>query len=195
MKDALKHFTAAAVLAALPLTAAADGEGRLDDGNLNLSYTSDTYFLPNPLVYEAGLPTCELDPELCDIFTLTVDLSSKLRSDGAAHGLIEFFLEATGDVADFDLYVYDANGTLVASSETDGGEYLALDLEQLPNGTYEVWLVPYTTAGDSAQLDIMVSGIKGKSGLAAVFGGAMPLTALLLGLGLAALRRGRFRIH
>lgn len=185
----LSRFHRAALACGLSIacgTAFADGSGALTDAALSLSYTSEPYVMANRVSYNTGTHICEEVPSTCDVYTLTVEFSDAFRNDPAnANAYIEVLVSSAGD---FDLYVMDSSGTQIAASENSGDELLELFPDQLPNGTYKLWLVPYTAAADSVNLGIAVLGMQSKSGLTAVFGGALT-PALLLSLGLLALRR------
>lgn len=92
------------------------------------------------------------DPSLCtslgcDNFMLTVSVPSTFYSanpnDVVLVG-ISFQLVA-GDVNDFDLYVYDSSGNLVNSSAQGNTSSEAVNLDQLPSGTYRVQVVAFVT--------------------------------------------------
>ncbi len=168
--------------------ALADGSGTLNDQALSLSYTSEPYVMANQVGYNTGTHVCEEGTPTCDVYTLTVELSDAWRADPAnANAYIELLVSSTGD---FDFYVLDSSGAQIAASENEGDEYLELFPDELPNGTYKLWLVPYQAVANSAELGIAVKGTQSKSGLAAVFGGALA-PALLLPFGWLALWRRR----
>lgn len=166
----------------------ADGSGSLSDTALSLSYTSEPYVMANRVGYNTGTHVCEEDSPVCDVYTLTVNFSDEFRNDSAnARAYIEVVVSSAGD---FDLYVMDSSGTQIAASENSGDELLELFPDALPNGTYKLWLVPYTAAADTVSLGVAVKDVQSKSGVAAIFGGGLT-AALLLPLGLLALRRRR----
>lgn len=164
----------------------ADGSGTLNDGALSLSYTSEPYVMANRVSYNTGTHVCEAGT--CDVYTLTVEISDNFRNDPAnTSAYFEFLVSSAGD---FDLYIQDSDGTQIAASENSGDEYLELFPEDLPNGTYTLWLVPYTAAADTVELGIAVKGTQSKNGLASVFAGALAPALLLPFAWLA--RRRRF---
>jgi hypothetical protein len=185
------NFRRAALAGGLSIVcgaALADGSGTLNDSTLSLSYTSEPYVMANQVSFRTGTHICEEAPPTCDVYTLTVEISDAFRSNPAnANAYIEVLVSSAGD---FDLYVFDSSGTQIAAGENSGDEYLELYPDELPNGTYTLWLVPYTAAADTVDLGIAVKGTESKSGLAAVFGGGLA-PALLLPFALLALRRRR----
>lgn len=97
---------------------------------------SGTFLLPNP----AACPT-SLDPG-CDHFTFTVEGNSIRRI------LIAIAPDTGFEADDYDLFVYDDQGALVAS-QADGDGYEAVVIENGPAAFYEVRVQPFLVSPGS----------------------------------------------
>lgn len=164
--------------------ALADGSGTLNDANRSLSYTSGAYVMANQVGFQTGTHVCEEGTPLCDVYTLTVEISDAVRN-ADTEAYVEFLVSSSGD---FDLVIQDSGGNDVAVSEETGNETVEIQLAVLPNGTYKLWLIPWLAAGDTAELGVAVVSSKSRSTLP--FAGALT-PVLLLPFGLLALRRRR----
>ncbi|HUS23667.1 MAG TPA: hypothetical protein VM369_01860, partial [Candidatus Binatia bacterium] len=191
----LSVMLAAAALLAGGATYAADpASGTLTDTSGALSYTGGPFVVSNPTPdpVHAIDPQCVDGTPLCDTYVLTVDVGDGLRGDAAnADALVSFRMSFTNALSDFDLYIYDSGGNLVASSTNGGGapESTSVPLSDLKNGEYRIVIVPYNSAADSyeASVEITDLGNADKGGLLAA-GAAGPGLLLPL-LALAGLRR------
>lgn len=177
-------------LSLLSSVALADGSGTLSDTALTLSYTGSGPYFPANVSSDAE-PVCEEGTPLCDVFTLTVNLSDAFRADPAnLNAIVEIAVNCNGQ-SDFDMFVYDANGNSLGDSVSAGcPESVALMPESLANGTYKVHVIPYIAVpGDSFDLGVAVTGIEEKSGRNRYAGALSPL--LLAPLAVFGLRRRR----
>lgn len=122
-------------LAATPAT------GTVTDRNTSANYTAGPFLVPN-VSGLAGAVTCSAVLP-CDDFTLKVEVPAAYAAD---HNLT-VRVQWANSTADFDLYVLDEGGNVVASSASSSDPEVAV----LPavTGTYTVRVVPYAPLGDS----------------------------------------------
>lgn len=178
---------------AVPSSAADPAAGTLDDAHRSVSYTGGPYVVPNQTARATGeaAPICEEGTETCDVYVLTVALSDELRgSEDNRFPTVEITVGWDLDNADFDVYVYAPDGTLVDYAYTSSNpEQMYLPLEDLPNGEYRIVVIPWNPAAQTFTADIAVTGLAEPKGLAVLAGGAgLPC---LLALGAFALARRR----
>jgi hypothetical protein len=180
----------AAALALAPMPAPADGSGTLNDEALSLEYTSPPYFVPNvtgETGAAGGSAICEQGTPICDVFDLTIAVSDELRK---AHP--DAFVELAytwGAQSDYDIFVYDSDGTQVASATNfvgAGGDTVFLYLETLTNGVYHIEAIPYLPLGDAFTMNATVAGLAeekgGVLGVGAINLAILTLFAITLGL-------------
>jgi hypothetical protein len=200
----LTHATALACALAAG-AAHADGTATLNDEGLTFEYTAGPFIVPNMTPF-AGDPVpviCERGTPTCDVVDLTVEFSDEFRAANP-QALVDIFLSWPGDpieagvitLPDFDMYLYDSAGTNLSGNTAvtaANPELISYPLELLPNGTYEVRVIPFFPLGESFTLAGAVSGLEeeaeAKSGGSAggALGAALLLPLMLLGL---ARRRG-----
>lgn len=84
----------------------------------------------------------------CDNFELTVNVPATFYASNPGYG-VRVRLSWSSSTDDFDLYVYDAAGNVVASSAQGGTTFEDADAGQLPSGTYKVQVVAFATANAS----------------------------------------------
>src|SRR5579884_4180054 len=97
-----------------PLTphANADG-GTITTTNTTLTYTHGPFFVPNP-TDQVGPPQCGTATP-CDDYALNVNVPSGTNATDQIQ--IQFAWDQSIDSeTDFDLWVYDANGNVIASN-------------------------------------------------------------------------------
>ena len=95
-------------------------------------------------------PPASLDPgdAVCDHFALTVNVDP---SNWDTHvGGAEVTITWASSDNDFDLYIYDQNGNLVAASAA-GGTTFERTLVTAASGTYDVVVVPFTVVQSGYQ--------------------------------------------
>jgi|HubBroStandDraft_3_1064219.scaffolds.fasta_scaffold05027_1 hypothetical protein len=133
---------AAGSLAGAAAFAATPPSGTLTDASGPLTYTSGPFFASNASAQATGTPTCNA-ALACDDFTVTVSLSPGV----AAANRIQIQIQWPLSTADFDLYVFASNNTLVGKSATSNDPETVL----LPavNDTYTVRVAPFNPAGQS----------------------------------------------
>lgn len=188
-------FTTAA-WAATPETATLkDVDGEIAE----ITWAGSTPFIIPNVLATAGDPICDV-PMTCDEFTLVVEISDEFRMDEANKRetvRIGITNATTTGQEDWDLYIYDSNGTIIASSAgaAPAQETASIPLATLKNGTYIVQAVPFTpvtaiTYDGFVRLGSATAASASKSD--GVFGGSFGFATLLglLGLGFAARRRG-----
>ena len=128
----------------IPAGAASPSSGTVSQSNPNLPWSGALFVMSTP-VPEACPPAGDPGNVRCDHFFLTIDVPAT------------FWTQNTGGVAiritwlssdnDFDLYVYNPEGTQVASSAAGGTTSEAVFLEFPAPGVYEVRVVPFLVLG------------------------------------------------
>jgi len=136
---ALVLVLAALALPARGIAAASPGSGTLTPTSGTLTYTGGPYLIPNV----SAQATLVCTPGTCDDFALTVDAPAAF----AAANFVRVETSWPNKTADFDLYIYDAGGRLVASSPTGADPEIAY-FEAVP-GQYVVRLVTFLPLGDT----------------------------------------------
>ncbi|HXU11060.1 MAG TPA: zinc-dependent metalloprotease family protein [Candidatus Binatia bacterium] len=116
--------------AAAPAVLAAEPSGGTISGSQDEATWTGTFYAPNP----AACATSS-DP-LCDHFRLTIDGGSIRRV------LIAISPEAGFEADDYDLFVYDDQGALVAS-QADGDGNESVVIENTASSFYEVRVQPF----------------------------------------------------
>ena len=120
----------ALLTAFVPNASAADpAEGTVSPASPVVTWTGGTGTTPSPDPTPIGC-TSEADPA-CDFFALTVDLSGAETSQD-----LEIAITSTTAI-DYDLFVYDSEGTLVTSGTSSGPNETVL-IEAVPADTYAV---------------------------------------------------------
>lgn len=187
-------MAASAVNAAEPATATlTDVDGKVPE----ITWTGAGPFLIPNVLATAGDPICDV-PMTCDEFTLVVDISDEFRMDEANRRetvRIGITNATTTGQEDWDLYIYDSNGTMIASSAgaAPAQETASIPLATLKNGSYIVQAVPFTPVAATTYDGFARLGSSTSSKAeGSAFGGSFGFATLLglLGLGFAARRRG-----
>ncbi|TLZ65450.1 MAG: hypothetical protein E6K12_09865 [Methanobacteriota archaeon] len=132
----------------IPAGAASPSSGTVSQTNPNHPWNGALFVMSTP-VPEACPPAGDPGNVRCDHFFLTIDVPAT------------FWTQNTGGVAiriawlssdnDFDLYVYNSDGTQVASSAAGGTTSEAVFLEFPAPGVYEVRVVPFLVLGSDYQ--------------------------------------------
>jgi len=122
--------------------AATPSSGALSPTTPALTYTSGPFYVPNQTGTATGTPLCNAGAP-CDDYTLNVAVPSGYN----AGNNVSVNIAWPNPTADFDLYVLDSSGAVVASSATSNDPEVA----SFPaaSGTYTVRVVPYTPLGQS----------------------------------------------
>ena len=124
----------------LPLLGATTQAAEPASGTLNASNDettwSGTFIAPNPAACATSL-----DP-LCDHFRLTVDAQSIKRI------LIAIAPDDGFEADDYDLFVFDDQGTLIAS-QADGDGFESVVIESTGSAFYEVRVQPFLVTSGS----------------------------------------------
>ena len=121
------------------IAAATPASGTLTPTSGTLTYTGGPYLIPNV----SAQATLVCTPGTCDDFALTVDAPALF----AAANFVRVETSWPNKTADFDLYIYDAAGRLVASSPTGADPEIAY-FDAVP-GQYVVRLVTFLPLGDT----------------------------------------------
>lgn len=184
---------------AAPSFAATPASGELTEASEPIAYSGGPFVASNPSG-DAADPVCAPDPAglLCDSFALTVNVSDEFRADEAnKKEVISIAMSFAQAADDFDLYVYDGSGALIAEAAGGSGvqETVTLPLAVLKNGDYTITVAPYLVVpGDGYDMAVKVgrpgkqASVAAKSGSGLVAGG-FGLAGLLGLMGFAALRR------
>lgn len=159
--------------------------------------------VPNPSSDVENLAGGDLvcEPMLmnCEEFALTVNISDEFRKDEAnkkegAQFALNFTAgnPALDAQADFEIYLFDAAGAIVAKSVSGAGipEAFRMPLSTLKNGEYVVTIIPYQPLGGSYTVDIQLDKDRKKSaavtpakqGSGLLAGALSPLALLWLGI-------------
>ena len=131
------------------LRAATPGGGTVSDTNPSLSYTAGPFLVGNPTGFATGVPTCSAATP-CDDFALTVTVPSGYD---AGHQ-VNVGVQWPNSTADFDLFVLDAGGNVVATSATsadpEGVVLPALSAQ------YTVRVVPFNPLAQSYTANVSI---------------------------------------
>lgn len=139
-----KWYLLTSFVLSLPLgvaDAASPASGAINPDHPTASYTAGPFLVANATGAQ-GSPLCNA-VTTCDDYTLTVSVPSGYDTDHS----IKLQTAWSNATADFDLYVLDASGTLLATSASSGDPETVL----LParSGTYTVRVVPYLPLAQS----------------------------------------------
>jgi hypothetical protein len=128
-------------LVAGPSQAATPSSGTVTAQSTSVSYSAGPFLVPNA-TGAAGSVVCNAATP-CDDFRLSVDLPSTYASSYNLTVRIQW----PNSAADFDLYVLDAGGNIVASAASGSDPEVAV----IPaiRGAYTVRVVPYAPLGSS----------------------------------------------
>jgi hypothetical protein len=122
---------------------------RADSGTLTtttttLTYTHGPFFVANPSD-QVGPPTCTAT-QLCDDYTLNVNVPS--GTDATQQINVKFtYDQSTDPLVDFDLWVYNSAGTVIASN-TSGVSPSQVTIPAI-SGAYTVRADPWMPGGES----------------------------------------------
>src|SRR6202795_4378506 len=84
----------------------------------------------------------------CDAFYLTMNISTGFYTT-YAHDEVQIRITWQGTTNEFDLYLFDPSGNLLASSAQAFETYEEIDAGPLPNGTYKLVIVASQTVNVS----------------------------------------------
>ncbi len=151
--SALFAFVAVLAVGAASSPAASPPAGSIGPPNgTSFPWAGQPYAVGHSVAVPDACPPA-IDPGnvLCDHFLLTVNVPSTYwdTNTGGADVLIEW----TSPDDDFDLFVYDVNGTLVGSSASGGtaSERAFIQNASSAGSPYEVRVVPFLIASPTAQ--------------------------------------------
>lgn len=123
---------------------AAPSSGTLDSPNGEVTWTGGPFFASNPTT-TSGLTKqapCDVGAPACDNFRLTVSAT------GIKQVMIAIAPDAGFEADDYDLYVYDAAGVLIASDASgDGYESVVIDVGSSPY--YDIRVQPWLVSAGS----------------------------------------------
>ena len=139
---------ALAVLAIAGTAAAATpATGSLTDTSGAVSYSAGPFFVSNVTAQAAGTPVCSAATP-CDDFALTVNLPADWATTHPTDQVV-VRVAWTNPVADFDVYILDAKGTLVTKAASSDDPEVAQVSARGGTNTYTIRTAPFTVAGDS----------------------------------------------
>lgn len=149
-----------------PVQAAAPPGGTIGPATPSVTWQGQTYTAGHTVADPAACPPAT-DPAntLCDHFLLNVNVPTTYWNTNTGGAEISISWGSSQD--DFDLYVYDASGTQVASSAS-GGTTSERVFVQSASGQYEVRVVPFLIAS------VPGSGYSGTAGFVSRAGGPAP---------------------
>jgi hypothetical protein len=146
----MRHFARLVVVVLLAFTTsafAATYSGTLNPPATGTTTSSITWNgSVNGVIGDANIlglinPPC--DSTTCDIYTLTVNVSSTFYSSNPNYAIHVNVADTPSQPAnDIDLYVYDSGGNLVCSGLSSSPTEEDIDCGQLAAGTYSVQVVP-----------------------------------------------------
>ena len=136
------------LLLALSVPAATPSGGAISSTAKSASWQGH-FYAASAVADPTQCPPASLDPAaVCDHFALTVNVDP---SYWATHiGGAEVTITWASSDNDFDLYIYDQNGNLVAASAA-GGTTFERTLVPAASGTYDVVVVPFTVTQSGYQ--------------------------------------------
>src|ERR1700686_1933852 len=76
----------------------------------------------------------------CDSFNLSVNIPANFYTT-YPNDEVQIGINWASDLKEFDLFIYDSSGNLVASSAQSFATWENIDAGQLPAGNYTVWIV------------------------------------------------------
>ncbi|MGH2443612.1 MAG: hypothetical protein ACRDFX_10690, partial [Chloroflexota bacterium] len=151
-----------------PATIRADS-GTLSTGNPHIQYTHGPFLVPNLTDTVGSAPTCG-PATPCDDYALTINVPAGTDSTQQVKIAISWALPQT----DFDLFVLDSTGAVIASAATGADPSVAY----IPavSGTYTVRVDPYTPAGESytANIDLVTKNSSSSANAAPLYTGTAP---------------------
>ena len=128
-------------LASLPADAATPASGTVSDTSTTATWTAGPFLVPN-VTGATGSVTCSAATP-CDDYTLTVSTPAGYDAD---HQL-RIDVQWPNSAADFDIYLLDSAGSVIASSASSSDPEVMLTAPV--SGTYTVRVVPYAPLGES----------------------------------------------
>ena len=170
---ALVFCAAGAALAVLtfaqaPTPGPSPASGTLSTANRSLTYMDPVGSNTNPSHLVLGKPNCTV-PNSCSIYTLTIDSSVSTPAAGYDPTQYQIFIDESWNLStnDYDTFVEDASGNLIASNLSSGEPETITLPTTTPPGVYKIILemaagapVPYTGTV-MLQPKPLVSGICG----------------------------------
>ena len=149
---ALSLFVSFAAPAATPAS------GSLTEAEPILTWGGGPFVAPNPTPLVE--PQCLPGGVVCDVFALTVEVSDEFRADEANKKERVTFAVAWPNASgsgDFDVYLRDASGALVADAATSAQpEVIVVPLSVLKNGDYTFEVITFLPLGESYTTEAML---------------------------------------
>ncbi|HLJ45129.1 MAG TPA: hypothetical protein VKU01_03935 [Bryobacteraceae bacterium] len=129
----------------IAVNAANPSSGTLTDSTPTLNYTAGPFLVPNVTDNVSGTPVCDstIPVEQCDTFTLNVNVASSDASKKQIKVTLSFPIAA----GEFDLFVYNSAGQVIAS-DTAGGEP-SVAVFPAVSGAYTIVVDPWNPLGQS----------------------------------------------
>jgi len=134
--------------AQVPTPGPSPASATLSTANRSLAYMDPVGSNTNPSHLVLGEPDCTV-PNSCSIYTLTIDPSVSTPATGYDPTKFQIFIDESWSPAinDYDTFVEDAAGNLIASNLSSGEpETITLDAATTPPGVYKIILEMATGA-------------------------------------------------
>ena len=142
----MKNFGLAVVLLSLGslLYAASPSSGSLAAAGATVNWSGGPYTGNTPDNSPVGVVTIgnlACTPLTCDRFNLNVNVPAGFYTTNP-NDEVQIGINWASDLNEFDLFVYDSGGNLVASSSQSFATDEFIDAGQLPSGNYTVYIIP-----------------------------------------------------
>src|SRR5713101_2416558 len=139
---AASALLAVLTFAQVPTPGPSPASGTLSTANRSLAYMDPVGSNTNPSHLALGQPDCTV-PNSCSIYTLMIDSSVSTAVVGYDPTKYQIFIDESWSPAinDYDTFVEDAAGNLIASNLSSGEpETITLDAATTPPGVYKIIL-------------------------------------------------------
>jgi hypothetical protein len=135
----IKTFAAVAMLLATStLYAATPSSGTLAAANATVTWSGGPY--TGTTVDNSPVNTSLCTTLTCDNFTLSVNIPANFYTT-YPNDEVQIGINWASNLNEFDLFIYDSGGNIVASSAQSFATWENIDAGQLPAGNYTVWIV------------------------------------------------------
>jgi hypothetical protein len=139
----IKAFSAVAILLTTSaLYASTPSTGTLASASATVTWSGGPY--TGNTVDTSPVNTSLCTTLTCDSFNLSVNIPSNFYISNP-NDEVQIGINWASDLNEFDLFVYDSAGNLVASSAQSFATWENIDAGQLPAGNYIVWIVASPT--------------------------------------------------
>jgi hypothetical protein len=135
---------------ALLVSAATPANGTLTADNRTVTYEAGPFVVSNPSIQISSEPICDPNPEgqVCDDFELTVDLPAGFTTS-SPDDRISVVIDWDDALNDFDMFVFDENGSEVDRSATGNKPEIVILPPEDGQRRFSVVVEPFLVAGES----------------------------------------------